>query len=325
MIYYKNQEELKNKILNEDIVLKAYSGSNFYGTNTPESDTDYIGIYMVPKQILFGMEKMDEISLDTNPGNTKNTNQDEDIKYYSIKKFFQIACKNGPNAVEILFTPEDKVLKKSAVWDKISSNYELFVSQLVFNSMFGYALSQRNLSRTKRDRYLSIEKGANFLEELLDKGLTRLEDENIIKLKEITSNYVNKSGRPREYLNRQPIEQVLQNFKDEMNRYGHRAKYAMSHATNEYRYDWKFASHSIRLLVQCIELAETGKLTFPLKQAPLILDVKQGKFTIDEVEKLFDDLDDDFNKKKKNTPLQKNPRYHEINNFLIEINENYFK
>ena len=324
-MYYKNKEELKEKILKEDIVLKAYYGSKLFGTDTPDSDSDYIGIYMVPKQVLFGMEKLEEIDLSTNKTQSKNTNEDEDIKFYSIKKFFQIAYKNGPNAVEMLFTPEDRIIQKSPIWDKIASNFHLFVSQRVFSSMFEYALSQKQMARTKRDRYISIEKGISFLSAVIEEGEKKLTEYHIEELKKITGNYVNKSGRQREYLPKQPISQILKNFTDELNRYGHRAKKAMAEATHEYRYDWKFASHSIRLLVQCIELAETSKLVFPLKEHNLILDVKSGKYKIDEMEKLFDDLDDKFNRIKEKSLLQENPRYHEINKLLIEINEDYFK
>ena len=322
-MYIENQEKLKTKILANDVILEAFSGSKFYGTDTPDSDSDYIGIYMLPRQILLGMEKMDELDLSTNKTNSKNTSEDEDIKYYSIQKFFQIAYKNGPNAVEMLFTPKKKIIKSSETWELITDNYDLFVSQRVFKSMFGYALTQKQLARTKRDRYISIEKGVEYLERLKESGRDRLFEQEIENLKLITSNYVNKSGRQREYLSNQPLEQVLQSFKDEMDRYGHRAKKAMAEAEFEYRYDWKFASHSIRLLIQCIELAETGKIDFPLKQKDLIMDVKTGKYSIDEMEKLFDDLDDEFNRIKHKTVLRKDPDYHGINKLLIHINQEY--
>ena len=324
MAYYTNQEELINKILSEDVIFEAFCGSQLYGTATPESDEDFVGIYMVPKQILYGINKMEEIDLSTNKSSSKNTSDDKDIKFYSIKKFFQIAQKNGPNAIEMLFTNHKSIVKYNRIWKTICDNSNLFVSKLVFKSMFGYAYTQKHLARTKRDRYLSIERGVEYLTNLVNIGEKKLHTTILEELKNITMNYTNKSGRAREYLENQPIDQVLQSMSDELNRYGHRAKAAMNNTDMDLRYDWKFASHSIRLLVQCIELAETGKLEFPLKRADLIKDIKFGKFGITEVEEMFNDLDDEFNSIKEKSTLRATPDYHGINKLLIGINDEYY-
>lgn len=324
-MYYKNQEELTKKILEEDVIFEALCGSQLYGTATPESDKDYVGVYMIPTQVILGMQNVDEIDKSTNKSKSKNTQEDEDIKFYSIRKFFKIAQKNGPNAVEMLFTNGDNIIRSKPIWDTIASNSEIFVSQLVFKSMFGYALSQKNLARTKRDRYMSIEKGVNFLTDMVNNGEKKLSQVMINDLQKVTTSYVNKSGRAREYLPNQPIDQVLSSMQGELDRYGHRAKEAMSHDNIEMRYDWKFSSHSIRLLVQCIELAETGKLEFPLKESPLIRDIKFGKYTVSDVEEMFEILDDKFNSLKEKTPLRKTPDYHKINNLLVNLNYDYIK
>jgi predicted nucleotidyltransferase len=325
MTYYNKQEELIDTIIKNNIIFEGYCGSILYGTDTPQSDKDTVGVYMLPKQVLYGMQNIEEIDHSTNKTSSKNTASDEDIKYYSIKKFFEIAIKNGPNAIEMLFTPGLTTKWSTDIWENIRNNKDLFVSQIVFKSMFGYAYSQKSLARTKRDRYLSIEKGVEYLKNISNQGFIKLDDNIINELTLKTSSYVNKSGRQREYLAGQPIEQILTSMEEELNRYGHRAKEAMSNQDIELRYDWKFASHSIRLLIQCIELAETGNIIFPLREADLIKDIKFGKYGVTEIEEMFTMLDNKFNFIKHKSFLQKTPDYHKINKLLIDITDNYLK
>lgn len=318
-IYFKNQDELKEYLLSDCLIYKSFSGSKFYGTDTESSDTDYIGIYTMPAQILFGLYNVDEIEQRTAGKNNRNMPEDIDTKYYSIRKFFDIAYKNGPNCIELFFTNRKTLLHTTPIWERIRESYPLFVSQRVFKSMFGYAFTQRNLARNKRDRYLNIEKGVGYLEQLLNEGIQKLSEEHITKLKEVSANYVNKSGRAREYMVNQPVLQVYDNMVEELNGYGHRAKAAMAQAEMDYKYDWKFFSHSIRLLVQCIELASTGKIEYPLEHRDLLVDIKTGKYKIHEVEEMFDQYDDMFNRAKEHTVLPVDPDYHGINKLLIEI------
>jgi hypothetical protein len=62
------------------------------------------------------------------------------------------------------------------------------------------------------------------------------------------------------------LKRILEN-------YGHRAKQAEQ---NE-NIDWKAVSHAFRVCYQALELLTTGNITFPLKQAEFLKQIKQGK------------------------------------------------
>jgi hypothetical protein len=70
----------------------------------------------------------------------------------------------------------------------------------------------------------------------------------------------------------------------------------LSKATNravlftKYGYDAKFGSNLIHLLMSGRELMETGQLVFPLTYAQDVLDVKQGKYSAQEIEEWAEDL-----------------------------------
>jgi hypothetical protein len=63
---------------------------------------------------------------------------------------------------------------------------------------------------------------------------------------------------------------ILENFYDD---YGHRAKLA---AENK-NIDWKAISHALRAAFQTKEILINGTITFPLKEAPVLLNVKSGR------------------------------------------------
>lgn len=324
MKYFKNSDELQNHMKTNNLLFKCVVGSNLYGTETPESDKDYLGVYMPTKQLVYGMQTMAEIEDNSNKTNTKNSKDDIDMTYYALDFFFKLAYKNGPNCVELFFIPEDKIIHTTPLWESVSGNYELFISQLVFKSMFAYAFNQRHLARTKRDRFLSIENGINYLEDLSVHGCTRLGEEELAKLEDYVSAFKNKSGKKKGYMLKQPIDQILESLKNEMAGYGHRAVAAMEKAEFDYKYDWKFASHAVRLLYQCIELAETGKIVYPMKDVEVVKDIKLGKYKINEMEDVFTELDNKFQIAKAKTTLQKTPDYHKINKLLISIYDEHF-
>ena len=44
-------------------ILEIRSGSHLYGTNTPESDEDFVGIFMPPKEYVYGLKSVEEVDL----------------------------------------------------------------------------------------------------------------------------------------------------------------------------------------------------------------------------------------------------------------------
>ncbi|SDC46715.1 DNA polymerase beta superfamily protein [Pedobacter soli] len=119
-------KDLKDRNL---LLFECLSGSKAYGLNTPESDTDIKGIYYMPKSMFFGFKYIPQIS-----------NESNDEVYYEIGRFVELLIKNNPNIVEILATPEDCILYKHPVMEKL--NIAMFLSKLCKDTFGGYALTQ---------------------------------------------------------------------------------------------------------------------------------------------------------------------------------------
>jgi len=47
----------------KNCILEIVTGSQLYGTATPESDEDFIGIFMPPKEYILGLKSVAEVDL----------------------------------------------------------------------------------------------------------------------------------------------------------------------------------------------------------------------------------------------------------------------
>jgi hypothetical protein len=114
---------------NGALLLECISGSRAYGLNTPQSDTDLKGVYVLPKVEYYGLEYTEQLNNETN-----------DEVYYELKRFIDLLNKNNPNILELLATPEDCILFRHPIMDEIKP--EMFLSRLCQQTFAGYAQSQ---------------------------------------------------------------------------------------------------------------------------------------------------------------------------------------
>lgn len=88
-----------------DIVYEGIVGSVGQGLSTPESDTDYAGIFILPiEQILSvrGVRQSDETLTDSSPFGDDHT-------YHEVRKFFEMAVGGRSTAVDLIFSEHSKI------------------------------------------------------------------------------------------------------------------------------------------------------------------------------------------------------------------------
>lgn len=124
-------QEIKDKGL---LLFECISGSKAYGLDTPQSDTDLKGVFYLPRDKFYGLEYISQISNETN-----------DEVYYELGRFVELLCKNNPNILEVFASPEDCVLYKHPLMDKLK--LEMFLSKLCKDTFAGYAHSQIRKAR----------------------------------------------------------------------------------------------------------------------------------------------------------------------------------
>jgi hypothetical protein len=119
-------QDLRNQRL---IVLETLSGSRAYGLETPQSDTDIRGVFILPEDLFFGFDYIEQVCSEKN-----------DIVFYELKKYCQLLAKNNPATLELLFAPPETVLYKDPLLTPITP--DKVVSKLCRDAFAGYALSQ---------------------------------------------------------------------------------------------------------------------------------------------------------------------------------------
>lgn len=321
------------------IIVKTVAGSHLFGTNTPTSDKDYKGIFLpTKKEILLG-QYQESKSDTTGDDQSKNSSEDVDVELYSLKKFLKMIRKGDTAAIELLFTPEDLIIEKSPIWDKIIENRDMFLSSKV-SGMIGYARQQANKYGIKGSRMgelskcieamKKVHKELEFEKAKLKHGWERLEEElkgmDHIHFTEliISKNMENMKvptidilGKKFDYHN--GFIHVLEILKKIYKNYGHRAR----EAKKNNGIDWKALSHAARVSMQGIELLRDKKVTIPLPEETrkVVLEIKLGKVDYKEVSRMLEDLLVELEEARDNSELPNEVDEDKLNNFMCDIHE----
>jgi predicted nucleotidyltransferase len=90
-------------------------------------------------------------------------------------------------------------------------------------------------------------------------------------------------------------------------------------------YDTKAMSHLIRIICEAIEVLETCNLSVYRPERDLLVDIKNGKMSLDYGLKLYNEYSSKLFDLYIKSELRDKPDYNIINNTIIEITREYFK
>lgn len=139
---------MSKQLAEDNTVFKTVSGSHLYGTATPESDRDYLGVMIEPPEYVQGLSKFEQWA--SPQTDTKNGPEDEDVTIYSMRKFAALAAKGNPNLLGLLFVPGATASVWSAEWEHVVENRGAFLSKQVATPFLGYMKSQLAALRGER-------------------------------------------------------------------------------------------------------------------------------------------------------------------------------
>lgn len=348
------------KLPDESIPLVEFlGGSHLYGTNTPESDEDFRGVFIAPKQYYLGCQKKIE-SVE------RTGEKEEDCVYYELKKFFQLAAEGNPTIIEFLFVPKNKELFSSKIWNEIRKNSQIFLSKKVKFSFSGYAFSQLKRIDTHRGWLLNPPKEApqrktfglpeeqklardqigafnvilaQYMDEILsihplkqqlldmlnttpmlgvNQSLKNVPWDAVQEITGIDSNFIEILKRERAYEQEKKRWNSYLTWKE--NRNAKRAELEKLRG-----FDLKHASHLYRLLTEGKELLTDGVLTLPRPDANLLLGIKNGCWSYEELMNQVQSFEVDFDNLYKTSNLPHSPNHEAIDELLIKIVSKSFR
>ena len=145
---------------NPSVIFRGIVGSRAYGTANANSDTDIRGIFIVPFA--------EYVRLTPPPKQVSDARNDK--TYYSLLRFCELMADANPTTMEMLFLPEDCVLKTTLAFRILAENRRLFVSQRAIDSHIGYAVSQMKKARGTNKPVWKKDKNMMHLMRLLYSG-----------------------------------------------------------------------------------------------------------------------------------------------------------
>lgn len=304
-------------------ILEIRSGSNLYGTNTPESDEDFVGIFVPPIEYLLGLHNVQEVSFNliSKDKENKNTKEAVDKKLYELRKFANLALQNNPNILEILFVNQKNIIQLEEPGQILLEIRDSFTSMLCVPRFIGYAHAQKHKMIIKKEHFQNLLDGYDFLE-MFDSKYTMsqvydytLADKNPFFKKEkgMHIHIGDICFEPAIY-----VKKAKKLLKTRIDKFTNRSELIL-----KYGFDTKFASHLIRLLHEAKDLLTEHEIVFPLKNASHILDIKNGNYTIKEIIQEADDLEAELDSLKETSTLQKKPDFNKVENIVIEIMKEY--
>jgi uncharacterized protein len=310
-----------NKNLGDNIILLTTGGSHAYGTSTPSSDLDIRGITVNSAYEILTMDYSDK------PIEDRAT----DTVIYFLKQIVNLLINCNPNTIEILGTKPEHLFICTEEGHLLRSNIDLFLSKKAAASFGGYAIAQlrRLQNALARDSYPQAEKEEHILNSL-KKQLLTVSD----RYKELTESTLNlylasseKTDFDQEiYMDINLKHYPLRDFKNiysEMNnvlrdydKLNHRNSKKDELHLN------KHAMHLIRLLIMGTEILQgKGVNTHREKDLSLLMNIRNGGYSYEEVFSLVDKFDAEFKYASENTVLPDAPDYPKIQDLIIQINK----
>jgi hypothetical protein len=290
-------------------ILEIKFGSHLYGTNTPNSDLDFKGIYLPSaREIVLGNYKKTIATCRPKSICERNTKDDIDVEFFSLDRYLELLMQGQTVALDMLFGY--KVGPGTEIMDKIWLNKEKLLTRNIL-AFVGYAKQQAAKYGIKGSRMDALKRVDKLLKELNDFGIHK-------KLAEYTTSIADLVKECQELisLEKTPLVEVVmlkgpQGLTDAPHLRVNGRSIPM-HATVMYAWeivgkmldnygaratkahlaggvDWKALSHAVRVNNEALELLIAHHITFPRPDKDLLLAIKKGEMPYDIVAELIEE------------------------------------
>ena len=274
---------IADNLSNNNCIYLTKFGSHLYGTDTKESDTDYLGIF-IPNIIDCVKDIADHHKQYKTNLYQKNTKEDVDISLWSIQKFIKLLGLGDTNAIDLLYSMfSDKIIREhQEIINYIKNNTLNLFDPRKTKAYIGYAIGQAKKYGVKGSRLGVIKQVTEYINNLNISDFNRLEciiynidekfhDNSYCFIKEINNiPAIVLCGKV--HLGNIKILEFRNRINKTYDTYGNRAKLAMENKG----IDRKAISHALRSICQMKELLLDGFIKFPLVESAYLLNIKLG-------------------------------------------------
>lgn len=336
--------------MNRKILVKHYAGSLAYGTNTPQSDIDFRGIFLGNRE---------EITTPFAPISEWIDPSEEDTKLFELNFFMELACSNNPNILETLYVDTKDIVISTPEYELLRSNRDMFLTKKIAHTTSSYAIQElikmkshnkfinkEDLEKPKQTDFLELIQ--NFTNEKIAKNDLRFEERfpegykmahygtGIFGL--IASpfskpfNFEYNINRQKAEPNEQPL--LILRFKTEAyeiakNKYKsylawkeNRKNTVRNLIEEKFGYDTKNAMHLVRLMRIGYECVTEGTYKVKRPDAKELLDIRDGAWSYEKLKDYANTMDLKIKSAVESCDLPDEPDYDKIKSVIIQIQDN---
>lgn len=294
------------------LVVKMQFGSHLYGLDTPESDTDYKGIFLPEYRKLVLSSFAKSFRQTTGNSHSRNTSEDMDTELYSLHYFVKLALQGETVAIDMLHAQDRHIVETGLafpVFLMMQKNRQKLYSKNM-KAYLGYVRKQAAKYGVKGGRLASAEAVLQVLDSesaVPISGLSLPEDEHSSWIIDVDKQgterrFFSVCGRKIEHTI--PSDQAYNVVKKIVDNYGERARKARD---NE-GIDHKALSHALRAGYQLRCIYQDGDFEYPLPENSILLNVKQGKMDfVAEIQPMLEELVAECERLAQESPLPERP------------------
>jgi uncharacterized protein len=338
---------------NADTILRVISGSIAYGLNPTSSDTDVRGVFVLPKVALYSLKYEEQYS------DLKN-----DVVYYELRKLMELLLRNNPNTLDLIATPEDCILYKHPIMNKLKP--ELFLSKICYHSFAGYAQAQMQKARGLNKKivnpmseerkglldfcWISHRQGSKSLKAWLIENEVTAKQCGVVAIDHmkncyhlfIGDNYKGITDKDDVQIVLSSIEKGLQpntlfycnieGFQKYCLEYNEYWKWVSNRNDARYentlthgkQYDAKNMMHTFRLINMAHEIATEGKINVRRADRIELLKIKSGEFEYEDLVAKANDKMLEIKEAFDKCGLPEAPDKEKVNALLVEMREEWY-
>lgn len=305
-------------------VVFGLAGSRSYGLETPESDYDFKGLVIPPKEYFLGFKQKFE------QAEVKKTSNDVEFTIYDIRKFFYLCANANPNIIELLWLDPKDYLILTPIGEKIVAARDLFLSKKAKFTFAGYALSQLTKMRSHRSWLLQPPKkkptradfGLPANKALItgdQKGaMDELLNKKVITEEELSPNFLQSLAQEKAYHQARMHWEQYQEWKRSRNP-------KRAELEDKFGFDTKNASHLVRLMRMCKEILIDHKVVVKRPDREEILAVKNGAWKYEQLIEWAEQQEKEMNELYEKSTLRREPDLVDLDKLCIELIEDFLK
>ncbi len=309
----KDYDFLRNNPDLSNISYLVLSGSLGYGTNNENSDIDLRGALLENKKYIYGLDKFEQF-IET----------ETDTVIYGLQKFVKLCCESNPNVIELLGVDDDCVVIMDDVGKYMRENHDMFLSKKVIKTFGNFATAQLRRMQNAichdtledADRLKHIKNSLDSQMEHFKRNYTKFGDNAIEIVVNEKSNELCFNVDLKEY----PIQDFVSIYGEMSNTLKNYNKLNKRNTKKDDAHIYKHAMHLVRILITGTDILNgKGVITKRVDEHDLLMDIRNGHYSYEEIFRIAEDFDKLFQDAAKNTKLQDEPDMYVIKKFLCDM------